>query len=384
MSLAARIKADVSLVDLASRVVTWDMKKSKPRSGDWWAPCPFHSEKSSSFHVTVRAGHPDRFYCFGCQAKGSVIDFAKEWQGLDDRDAILWLARDARLDALTPEEKIRREAELEERKKQAEARDRADAERRLGYARRIWKDSAPAHGLLAEYLIGRGIDLDAIGGVPPSLRLHRNLPTRDGSGRIIWRGPTMVGFIGRDRLMGVHRTPIDGPARARLPDGGKVPKSWLGYTGGLFGQPVRLMPTGDVMLVGEGIETTLAALSAAMRAGIYASAEAALSLNALCGPEDPRGRGPDGPDGKPLPSPRPDLKRENPGWLPPKGGPRVVILPDPKKSNPDAARRNADRALAKLTALHVAGAELRPPAGHYAHDDDFADLAKKGELTWPL
>jgi len=40
--------------------------------------CPFHGEKSPSFHV-----HPDRgfYYCFGCQAKGDAFSFLQSYEG---------------------------------------------------------------------------------------------------------------------------------------------------------------------------------------------------------------------------------------------------------------------------------------------------------------
>jgi DNA primase len=51
--------------------------------------CPFHDEKSPSFHVTPSRGF---FHCFGCQAGGDVIDFVKEIEGLGFAEAVERLA----------------------------------------------------------------------------------------------------------------------------------------------------------------------------------------------------------------------------------------------------------------------------------------------------
>ena len=51
--------------------------------------CPFHDEKSPSFHVTPSRGF---YHCFGCQAGGDVIDFVKEMDGLTFAEAVERLA----------------------------------------------------------------------------------------------------------------------------------------------------------------------------------------------------------------------------------------------------------------------------------------------------
>ncbi|GAA4114490.1 DNA primase [Nocardioides fonticola] len=51
--------------------------------------CPFHDEKSPSFHVTPSRGF---YHCFGCQAGGDVIDFVKEMDGLTFSEAVERLA----------------------------------------------------------------------------------------------------------------------------------------------------------------------------------------------------------------------------------------------------------------------------------------------------
>ncbi len=60
--------------------------------GDIWAPCPFHQEKSASFHVDDRKGF---YYCFGCHAKGDALTFVKETENLGFMEAVELLAREA-------------------------------------------------------------------------------------------------------------------------------------------------------------------------------------------------------------------------------------------------------------------------------------------------
>ncbi len=58
-------------------------------AGDWWGRCPFHEERTESFHVNANRG---LYYCFGCEAKGDVIDFVMRRENLDFADALRWLA----------------------------------------------------------------------------------------------------------------------------------------------------------------------------------------------------------------------------------------------------------------------------------------------------
>ncbi len=51
--------------------------------------CPFHGEKTPSFHVY---GENGSFYCFGCGAGGDVITFVRKIENLDYMEAIRWLA----------------------------------------------------------------------------------------------------------------------------------------------------------------------------------------------------------------------------------------------------------------------------------------------------
>ena len=81
-----------SLVQVVGRKVMWDNRKSNQAKGDMWAPCPFHQEKSASFHVDDRKGF---YYCFGCHAKGDAISFVRESENVEFMEAIEILAREA-------------------------------------------------------------------------------------------------------------------------------------------------------------------------------------------------------------------------------------------------------------------------------------------------
>ncbi|WP_428928468.1 DNA primase [Marinibacterium sp. SX1] len=86
------LRGRLSLSQVVGRKVTWDMRKSNQGKGDWWAPCPFHHEKTASFHVDDRKGF---YYCFGCQAKGDVLGFVKESENVSFMEAVEILAREA-------------------------------------------------------------------------------------------------------------------------------------------------------------------------------------------------------------------------------------------------------------------------------------------------
>lgn len=93
MSLPAgfldEVRARTPLSAIVGRRVSWDARKSNPAKGDFWACCPFHQEKSPSFHVDDRKGF---YHCFGCQAKGDAITFLREAEGMSFMEAVTELA----------------------------------------------------------------------------------------------------------------------------------------------------------------------------------------------------------------------------------------------------------------------------------------------------
>jgi len=83
-----------SLSQVVGRKVTWEQKKTNITKGDYWAPCPFHSEKTASFHVDDKKGF---YYCFGCHEKGDAISFVRNSENVSFIEAVEILAREAGL-----------------------------------------------------------------------------------------------------------------------------------------------------------------------------------------------------------------------------------------------------------------------------------------------
>ncbi len=64
---------------------------------NWKGCCPFHGEKSPSFHV-----YDDHFHCFGCGAHGDAISFVMQSEGAGFPEAVERLAGEAGLEVPKP------------------------------------------------------------------------------------------------------------------------------------------------------------------------------------------------------------------------------------------------------------------------------------------
>jgi DNA primase len=219
----------------------------------WMARCPVHDDRSPS--LSISAGK-DGKVLVRCHA------------GCDQRDLIAALQERGLWQTTGRASGIG----LKHRRRIAEEPD-ADALKRSAAALAIWLASQAAEGtLVSTYLRSRGLDLSA----SPALRFHTGLKH---ASRGVW--PAMVALVTHGTTgspIAVHRTFLarDG--------GGKAPvdpaKMMLGpCRGGV----VRLSEPGDVLMVGEGIETCLAAVQATGNA-----AWAALSTSGLRSLDLPR------------------------------------------------------------------------------------------------
>lgn len=91
-SFLDELRTRTSLMQVVGQKVFWDSRKSKPSSGEMWAPCPFHKDNSASFRVDDRKG---TYYCFDCHAKGDVFSFIRKTKCIDFIEAVRVLAQEA-------------------------------------------------------------------------------------------------------------------------------------------------------------------------------------------------------------------------------------------------------------------------------------------------
>ncbi len=82
------------IVDYVSQYV-----RLQKRGRDYMGLCPFHHEKSPSFHVSQEK---QLFHCFGCGASGNLVQFVMRTENLDFIEALKTLAD--RVGVILPEE----------------------------------------------------------------------------------------------------------------------------------------------------------------------------------------------------------------------------------------------------------------------------------------
>ena len=251
------IRARVPLSRVIGRKVVWDLRRSNQAKGDWWAPCPFHGEKTASFHVDDQKGF---YYCFGCHAKGDALTFLREAEGLGFIEAVEMLASEAGLQM--PERDPRSAERADRRSGLVEVMEQAVRWFRLQLQSGVAADAR-------DYLARRGLDADAcerfgIGfapdqrqglfnalrgkGIDPALIVEAGLaakpddggapfdrfrgrityPIRDGRGRCIAFGGRAMDPNARAKYLNSPETPLFdkgrnlynvGPARAAVAKG---------------------------------------------------------------------------------------------------------------------------------------------------------------------
>lgn len=79
-----RVRQATDMLQLVGETV-----ELRRRGGDWWGCCPFHHEKSPSFHVNPSTG---LWKCFGCGLGGDLFAYVMQRENLDFLDSVRFLA----------------------------------------------------------------------------------------------------------------------------------------------------------------------------------------------------------------------------------------------------------------------------------------------------
>lgn len=220
----------------------------------WMARCPAHDDREPSLSIADARDGKVLVRCHaGCDQRDVIVALrARGIWGADNRRPIRFSRK---LDRV-PQHEVD-----------------GDAIKRTEAALAIWNGAQSAAGTPVEtYLRSRGVTVP----IPPSLRFHTGLKHPSGG---IW--PGMVALVthgAHGKPIGIHRTFLarDGSAKAPV----EPTKMMLGPC---RGGAVRLAKPRDVLMVGEGIETCLAAMQATEHA-----AWAALSTSGLRALDPPR------------------------------------------------------------------------------------------------
>ncbi|MBR5934415.1 MAG: DNA primase [Treponema sp.] len=70
--------------------VVSDYTRLEKRGNTWWGCCPFHHEKTPSFHIEEGK---NLYYCFGCHAGGDTVKFYMEMEKVSYVEAVTALAK---------------------------------------------------------------------------------------------------------------------------------------------------------------------------------------------------------------------------------------------------------------------------------------------------
>ncbi|MGZ4173436.1 MAG: DNA primase, partial [Solirubrobacteraceae bacterium] len=140
-----RVRDAVDMVALVSSRT--DLRRAGVNS--YFGLCPFHDERSGSFHVRPDEKH---YHCFGCQEAGDPFDFVMQTEGLDFKGA---------LEALADRFGVKLETEDEDPEAASRRQRRERLLTLLGraatyYSRYLWEAREAQDA--RQYLYGRGLE----------------------------------------------------------------------------------------------------------------------------------------------------------------------------------------------------------------------------------
>jgi putative DNA primase/helicase len=204
----------------------------KKAGGGWMARCPAHDDRVPSLSIRDADNGKILVHCHAGCDQGRVIAALRShglWEQNDRHRIARAAPRAASNDQPGP-----------------------DDAKRTEFALSIWQDARPIDGTIVDtYFASRGLHLSP----PINLRLHLRLKHPSGG---IW--PAIVALVTRgvdDTPLAIHRSYLARDGRGKAPI---EPQRMM--LGPCRGGAARLAPAGDVLMVGEGIETCLAAMQA--------------------------------------------------------------------------------------------------------------------------
>jgi len=199
----------------------------------WSARCPAHDDRTPSLSLRDSGDGKVLARCHAGCDQDEVIAHLKA--------SGLWMQNGPRLFRYAALGRVSKPTEPDR-----------DAIKRIEAALSIWQAAKPAGGTLIEtYLGSRGLRLPAT----PTLRFHPYLKHPSGDS---W--PAMIALVTRgfdDVPLAIHRTFLARNGAGKAP---VDPQKMM--LGPCRGGAVRLSEPGDVLMIGEGIETCLAAMQA--------------------------------------------------------------------------------------------------------------------------
>jgi CHC2-type zinc finger protein/Toprim domain-containing protein len=194
--------------------------------------CPFHEDLDPSCQL-----YADHYHCYGCGAHGNRLDWLTQVEGLSESEALCVIT------------------DWTGNGHNAPSTERAD---RIEFALTLWQKAVPIHGTLAERYLrdNRKIDIERLpADIAQSLRFHPRCvfgPQHVPCLLALMRDPLS------DAAVGVHRIGL------QVLDG-KIDKIKRMALGSL--DVVKLWPANGELVVGEGLETVLAASTRLAYAG---------------------------------------------------------------------------------------------------------------------
>jgi len=222
------------VANLADSVAPLTELVSLPLTPDNKVSCPFHDDVEPSCTI-----YPDHFHCYGCGEHGSRLDWLTRAERMTVTEAVNFIKDWPSAPAHVPQN----------------GNDEAE---KLAFIKSIWISAQPLRGSMAERYLDetRHIDVTKLPeDIHHSLRFHPNCVFGSSTQHCLialMRDPLT------DEPVGIQRTALE-QVNGKIE---KIDRRMLGRTG-----VVKLWPVGPQLVVGEGLETVLAAATRIPYAG---------------------------------------------------------------------------------------------------------------------